>query len=464
MPLPKPVGRQMEVVCLPAEGHVVVLGTAGSGKTTMAIHRAIYLSNPRTDHCGPTLLVTFNRALVVYLEHLDDGSAGNVAFENYHKFARGYLQSRCKMAPNCICDRDQRIAIVQQAAANIRQLYKPSSFFDRPTEVFCDEIRWIAGYGIASLEQYLDTERIGRSGTRMTKDQRKPMFEICSEYQRLRAESGTLYDWDDIAASVVRELQTDTGARRYKHVVIDEGQDFSPMMIKSLVEAVPDDGSVTFFGDVSQQIYGMRMSWRDAGLTVGKVWKFQENYRNSRPIARLALSISDMPYYKDLPDIVEPVAPRAEGPKPTVVQCSSARDEVGFVLKQAASMATTRSVAILVRRREDERYFQGHLPSSTIRLDGKLREWVSGPGIRYGTYHAAKGLEFDVVILPFCNEETFPDSENIAAFGRSEAEQIDGRLLYVGVTRARTGLIMSYCGTMTSMLPADESLYEFVNL
>ncbi|MEA2602287.1 MAG: hypothetical protein QOF89_3279 [Acidobacteriota bacterium] len=66
--LPRPVGRQKEVLCLPPSGHIVVLGTAGSGKTTLAIHRAIYLANPATDHGGRTLLVTFNRCLVAYLE------------------------------------------------------------------------------------------------------------------------------------------------------------------------------------------------------------------------------------------------------------------------------------------------------------------------------------------------------------------------------------------------------------
>ena len=70
MPLPTPIGKQKEVVCLTPEGHVVVLGTAGSGKTTMAIHRAAYVADPRTDHGGRTLLVTFNRALVTYLKHL----------------------------------------------------------------------------------------------------------------------------------------------------------------------------------------------------------------------------------------------------------------------------------------------------------------------------------------------------------------------------------------------------------
>ena len=42
--LPRPIGRQREVLYLPADGYTVVLGTAGSGKTTLAILRSLYLS------------------------------------------------------------------------------------------------------------------------------------------------------------------------------------------------------------------------------------------------------------------------------------------------------------------------------------------------------------------------------------------------------------------------------------
>ena len=70
MSLPTPIGRQREVLYLPAQGHVVALGTAGSGKTTLAILRSLYLADQSTDHGGRTLLVTFNRCLVTYMNHL----------------------------------------------------------------------------------------------------------------------------------------------------------------------------------------------------------------------------------------------------------------------------------------------------------------------------------------------------------------------------------------------------------
>ena len=97
--LPKPRRKQREVLYMPVKGHSAVLGTAGSGKTTLALYRAAYLSAPGMLHCGKTLLLTYNRALVTYLNHLKPPEFRNVRVENYHKFARGYLIPGGKCAP-----------------------------------------------------------------------------------------------------------------------------------------------------------------------------------------------------------------------------------------------------------------------------------------------------------------------------------------------------------------------------
>lgn len=88
MSLPNPIGRQREVLYLPAAGHVVVLGTAGSGKTIIAILRAAYLAKMDPDKM--TLLVTFNKTLVTYLKALGETELRNVDIRTYHEFARGY--------------------------------------------------------------------------------------------------------------------------------------------------------------------------------------------------------------------------------------------------------------------------------------------------------------------------------------------------------------------------------------
>ena len=92
MALPKPKGKQIEVLDLKPEGHNVILGTAGSGKTTLAIYRAIYLA--KLEPQEKVMLVTFNKTLMIYLKAIvGKEMPNNIDVRNYHKFARGYLAS-----------------------------------------------------------------------------------------------------------------------------------------------------------------------------------------------------------------------------------------------------------------------------------------------------------------------------------------------------------------------------------
>ena len=458
--LPIPIGRQQEVLYLPAEGHTVVLGTAGSGKTTLAILRAAYLADSSTEHCGRTLLVTFNRALVTYLRHLRPPEFHNVKVENYHAFARGYLNSQGRMKDNAILsDPDRRDCLIQEAVKNVSQGYKPHTFFKRPLEIFSDEIQWLQNHGIITLEDYKEADRVGRIKSRIDRNLREPMFEIFQEYLSLRQRCSKLYDWYDLALHTHQEFQQDDSERYYRHIVIDEGQDFSPEMIRSLSSAIPKNGSLTFFGDVAQQIYGQRISWRTAGLNIQKVWDFKENYRNTKEIAQLGLAISKMPYFTGVPDMVEPTSPRAAGELPTVIQCKSKKEEIELVIKLVTTNSTLQSVAILFKNREQEEVIRGKIPHDSIRLHRDMTTWQVGPGIRYGTYHAAKGLEFDMVILPFLSNDNLPDANQVAAFGRDEALTRNGRFLYVAVTRAKTRLVITYSGNRTELLPHNPELY-----
>lgn len=100
--------------------------------------------------------------------------------------------------------------------------------------------------GITTLSEYEAMERIGRSDTRIKRENRKYFYAVYEEYKKIRKEEGYWYDWEDIAQTVYSELLSDQNERMYKHIVIDEGQDLSPIMLKSLVNAIPQDGSLTF--------------------------------------------------------------------------------------------------------------------------------------------------------------------------------------------------------------------------
>ena len=127
--LPRPVRKQREVLYLPEMGHSAILGTAGSGKTTLALYRAAYLSTEDMPHFGQALLLTFNRALVIYLNHLKPQELRNVVIETYHKFARGYLHSRGKMESNSICDNNLRCKLIKKALEFVRKRHPKSQLF-----------------------------------------------------------------------------------------------------------------------------------------------------------------------------------------------------------------------------------------------------------------------------------------------------------------------------------------------
>ena len=458
--LPQPVGRQREVLYLPAHGHTVVLGTAGSGKTTLAILRSLYLADQDTEHGGRTLLVTFNRCLVTYMRHLAGAIGGWVAAENYHRFARGYLSSRGRLAWGSISGPADRSHFIRRALHEAQTAGERHAILQRPVEFFDEEFEWIQKHGIRDEREYADTERIGRVMARITRADRAAVFSLFSRYLEQRQRGGKSYDWSDLASAVLEELRADRQGRRYRHVVIDEGQDFSPEMLRSLAEAIPEGGSLTFFGDIAQQIYGHRISWRSAGFAVRDVWLFRENYRNTRQISQLALALAAMPSFPDDPDLVEPTAPTADGPLPALVRCSSEDEERRLIVARAPGLARTGTVAILFRTREQEEVLPQQLRNQATRLHRELQQWPAGPGLFYGTYHAAKGLEFDTVFLPFLSEERWPHPPDVQHLGAQEAATRNARLLYVGITRARSTLVMTYSGRVTPLLPSDEGLYQ----
>ena len=300
-----------------------------------------------------------------------------------------------------ICQPRERTRFIRLALQECQAEGVRSAILQRPIEFFDEEFQWIQQHGIADVQDYVAAERIGRTTVRVPRTERTALFDLYTRYLNQRRRGGKLYDWDDLATGVIRELDSDDEERRYRHVVVDEGQDFSPEMLRSLAAAIPGAGSLTFFGDVVQQIYGHRISWRTAGLTVPRIWQFRENYRNTKQISQLALALAASPIFPDDPDLVEPAAPTADGPPPALVRLSSEAKEREVVVSRATSLSQTGTAAILFRTREQEAGFKPHLPGHATRLHGDLAQWPNGPGLFYGTYHAAKGLEFDTVFLPF---------------------------------------------------------------
>lgn len=459
-----PKGKQEEVMALPARGHIIVLGTAGSGKTTVALLRAYHLASIPNN--GKVLLVTFNGALVKYMRGISDLSSRNLVVENYHKFARGYLNSKGKMPSwNGILGPDEKAYYIEQAVDAVKKLHPTESTFRRSIQFFVDEITFIQQFGFSDFTAYYNAERIGRSSANIKRENRKWIFEVYEKYIELREEAGRRYDWDDLAFHVYNELQDDNGHRLYTHIIVDEGQDFSPMMIRSLVDAVADGGSFTFFGDVAQQIYGGRLSWRDSGINADRIWRFDTNYRNPSTITDFAKDITESDYWLQDSDMVEATNQIAEGPKPILVKFSNKCREMDWVVERVITTGRTSSTVIICRNRSDIDLFRKLLRSKgcdATEIDKDTPGYAHIKTVYLTTFHAAKGLEFDNVFVPFLTDDKLPDFDILAnAVSKEEVYADEIKLLYVAATRSKYGLYMTFSGTLTPLFPEDSDNYDF---
>lgn len=462
-----PDGRQNEVIALKPYGHNVVLGTAGSGKTTMALLRAIGLSNlPSSPN---VLVVTFNGALVQYMDKIINRCYKNITIENFHRFARGYLNSRGKMPRyNGILNSDTKEELIRCALSHLKDNYPEESTLQRPLTVFVDEITFIQNFGFANLKEYVSAERIGRSSANIKRENRKWFYAVFEKYKELREKDGYLYDWDDLAFYTYWEFINDNEKRRYDHIIVDEGQDFSPMMIKTLTVAVNKSGSFSFFGDVAQQIYGSRLSWRDSGISVkdNKIWRFDCNYRNPTNISLFANDITESEFWSSKDDMVSPTKHIAEGPKPVLLKFSNIDNETTWLISQIKNNIQTSSNVIICRNRLKINYLKKLLNKSGVSvkiIDKDNAGFATVKGVYLSTFHAAKGLEFENVFIPFLSNQTFPDMETInSASDKKRALADELKLLYVAVTRSKYGLFMSFHNELSELFPYKSKNYDYI--
>ncbi|CAM3347708.1 hypothetical protein STSO111631_15320 [Stackebrandtia soli] len=457
--------RQRQVVDLRSQGHVVVLGTAGTGKSLMAVVRAVTLSRDGAAMLGgepsPVLLVTFANSLVNYLDHLTREASSridpvNVTTSTFHKAAMGYLKARGITGRSC--DPKTRDALIAKATAVVSKTR--TNLSDRPMRFFREEFDWIGGNGVRTLSEYLRIERTGR-GTALGQPQRETVWAARDEYLRYRQARGLDLDLSLVGCAVRDQLPHDPNDRPWQHIVIDEGQDLQPEEIRALVNMVRPDGSITFFGDYAQQMYGSHLSWRSCGINLGnrRVERFADNFRNSTPIARLAVAVAKHPTFAGTEDeLVEPVEPKREGGLPIVLRQANFDAELERVAKAARARGNRESVVVLAHTKRQVELIKESLPEARHLKDKAI--WTHRTGIWCGTYHSAKGLEFDTVIMPLWGEGNVR-----VGVGTSEEDELTSRelkKLYVGITRARTRLLVTYSGKLSPLFPADESLYRRV--
>jgi DNA helicase-2/ATP-dependent DNA helicase PcrA len=452
--------EQFDLITRPDSGFVVIRGAAGSGKTTVALHRIAYLAyeDPEIDS-GRTLFVVFSPALRNYVGHvLPALGVKRVQVRTFSEWAR---EQRRRLYPD-LPDRrrDDTPAPVRRLKLHPSLLVALARQVERvagpatPTQAIDD---WASVLTRRALldEVFRDTAP-GAFRERELEEVvgycRRRNEELASWLGGDREVPGELDEEDD--ALLLRAWQLRVGPitgghkRRlaYRHVAIDEVQDFSPTEVRVLIDCLNERRSLTLAGDTQQHVM------QDAGFTSwseffthlkidgAEVNTLQVSYRTSQEIAEFAAALLGKLREDDVPLTATRSGPPVEFFQHTDHGACIAA--LAAALTELSREEPLASVAVLTPSPTlSELYFSGLERSELPRLHlVHDQDFRFAPGIEVTEIEQVKGLEFDYVILVGLSEEHFAD------------EPMARRLLHVGATRAVHQLWLTSTGTPSKIV------------
>ena len=451
---------QRELVERRFGGPARIAGSAATGKTVVALHRAAHLARMNPD--ARILLTTFSEALASALrtklarligteprlrERIDVDPLDAIA----RRLHDGLL-GRADIAP-----RELVRQLVNEAPGGADLRVSPTFLLSEWTDV-------VDAWQLASWEAYRDVARLGRK-TRLPEKQRRALWTI---FERVRdvLEERKLVTAAELYGRLAVRLG-DGERSPYDFVVVDEAQDVSVAQLRfvaSLGRGRPD--ALFFAGDLGQRIFQLPFSWKSLGVDIrGRSATLRINYRTSHQIRTQA----DRLLGKQIADVDGNVEDRRatvsvfNGPAPVVRVLESAAEEsaaVGrWLADRVAEGVAPCEVAIFVRSAVELARAEAAVNSAGLRasvLDETLS--MARDRVPVGTMHLSKGLEFRAVAVMACDDEVLPLQARIEAVSDQgdleEVYETERHLLYVACTRARDHLLV------TGVAPASEFLKD----
>ncbi len=435
---------QFELITRPSAGFVVIRGTAGSGKTTVALHRIAYLAydDPQIDS-PRTLFVVFSKALREYVSHvLPALGVENASIADFRSWAAEQRKRHFPMLPRAVRgDTPAAVVRLKVHPAMMQVIDTQVQRQDGPMngEQALDDFM----SSLTDLElltqvfRELDPEAFTpgelQQVTTWCRDRHE---EIIARADGDREVDAALDEEDD--ALLLYCWQRRVGALRgkkkaplrYRHVAVDEVQDFSPVDVRVLLGCLDQRKSITLAGDTQQHVMKDAgfTSWSSffghLGLEGTSVSTLRVAYRSSRQVVNFALALLGELAEDDDPPLVT-----REGPEVELFRFTDHGACVAFLadaLKDLMRDEPLASVALLTPSgRVSGLYYQALDRSEVPRLRRVADQNFSfAPGIEITEVASVKGLEFDYVVLVEVSAAEYPDTP--------EAR----RVLHVGATRA----------------------------
>lgn len=440
-----------------------VSGTAGTGKTIVALHRAAHLA--RTNPQARVLLTRFSEPLANALRAklrllLTSEPRLGERIEVYSMDAIGRRLYELNIGKLRIATDAQVSEPIRQASQKVGEHKFSHRFLTTEWEQVVD------GWQLDTWEAYRDVNRLGRK-TRLREEQRRLLWSIF-EIVRLGLRERGLITTSGMLNVLARHY-ANGAAPPFNFAVVDEAQDASIAQIRFLAAIGSGEPNGLYFaGDLGQRIFQQPFSWKAAGVDVrGRSATLKINYRTSHQIRSQADRLLD-PQIADVDGNVEErkgAVSLFNGPKPEIKVCSSIEEETRAVGAWLHSLKADglqpHEIAIFVRSTAQFDRPKAAAEQEGLRckvLDERL-ETAAG-SLSVSTMHLAKGLEFRAVAVMACDDEVIPLQARIEMVTEeAELEDVyntERHLLYVACTRARDYLLV------TSTAPASEFLGDLI--
>ena len=431
-------------------GPARVAGSAGTGKTIVALHRAVHLAKAHPD--ARVLLATFSDTLARALHsrlRLLIGNEPRIAerLEVHSLASVGHRLYQINVGePNLASP--NRIRDMLQAAAS-----------DQPDQPFSAGFLWSEWYNVVDAwqlhtwDEYRDVQRLGRK-TRLAESSRVILWGVFEKVREQLVSEGLQTESDVFERVTVRLSEMRNPP--FEFVVVDEAQDVGVPELRFLAELGGNRRNGLFFaGDLGQRIFRTPFSWKALGVDVrGRSRTLRINYRTSHQIRSQAERLLG-PELSDVDGITENrrgTISVFNGPAPAIQVLESpdeeARGVAVWIKGRLAEGVRPHEVALFVRSRSEMDRARAAVSLADVPhiilddvLDGK-RESVS-----LATMHMAKGLEFRAAAVMACDDEVIPLQERIESVtddaDLEDVYQTERHLLYVACTRARDYLMVS---------------------
>ncbi len=256
----------------------------------------------------------------------------------------------------------------------------------------------------------------------------KDFYEWMGKPEMLKLTARSKYEYADVFPLLFLKLKLEGHQpfHNVKHLLIDEMQDYSPVQYAVISRLF--FCNKTILGDANQKVNLFGSSTAEMIQRVfqeADVVKLRRSYRSTYEITGFAQGI--------LPDS-DLIAIERHGEKPEIKKFQNRNDEVMSMLKQITSfnMSGYHSLGLICKTEKQAEWLYEQLSchSDAINRFTEKSAIFTG-GVIITTIHLSKGLEFDHVIVPFVTHENYQT-------------ELDRHLLYIACTRAMHRLEVSY--------------------